>query len=67
MMEFDFLPGSEDHWFLGSVSCFIKEIFLAASTGEFCFGESVLTGVIFPEASFNQIEKLTILSINVSQ
>lgn len=67
MMEFDFLPGSEDHWSLGSVSCFTKGIFLAASTGGFCFGESVLTGGIFLEASFNQIEKLTILSINVSQ
>lgn len=64
MMEFDFLPGSEDHWSLGSISCFIKGIFLAASTGGFCFGESVLIGVIFPEASFNQIEKLTILSVS---
>lgn len=36
MMEFDFLPGSEIHWCFGSVSCFTKGMFFAASTGGFC-------------------------------
>lgn len=64
MMKFGVLPGSDDHWSLGSVSCFVQGIFLAANTGGFCFGESVLTGDIFIEASFDQIEKLTILSVS---